>query len=567
MQPSPKPSQAAAIVQPAPVPVIENAPVVAVVQSDPAVVTPRPTFGTVAGAFAANKPFTGGVFGADGSTSSLEQQVARLRFTPTDDAYVHEDQPDENYNDRVIVSDENKRYDGLLRFYVQGLENRRVEYVKLRLYVSNQSQFGGNFWKCRNEWHEDVVTWDTVPSIQGSQPLAVVHAVLLDEWVEVDLTGLVKEDGPVSLRITSDSTDNIMYSSKENDNGNWPELIVGVEPAAPLTSDSDMEAMNAPTVTNTFRIGPTDDAFVWGGATTATKNYGDHQDLKIDMDNGYKKAYLRFDFSRVSINAVQNAKLRLYATDSSPSGGMFTTVTDSDWDEDTITYASAPPCDGENLGLLEDIRADSWYELDITQAVTESRPLTICILGNHDDKVMYSSKDGGPYSPEVALTLEEFVPLSTRGEQVMELLPTDDATVALGAPNLNFGTDDDLMTDTQGEMHMHNFLLRFDAKEVPRGEVTSATLRLYATNKEPSFGGMFIETKRTQWDERSVTWNNAPASDGKVLGSLMEVEYGTWYDLDVTPAVLGGSSVSFRTSSSHFNAATYGSKKVATSHV
>lgn len=525
--------------------------------------TPRPTYGTVAGAFAAYTPASlpTTLISRDGQVGSglttFQDNTARLRFTPTDDAYVQENMPYANYNDRFIVADQNERFDGLLRFYVQGLEDREVEYVKLRLYVMNQSMFGGNFYKCKHTWHEDVVNWDLAPSVMSRKPLATVNAVLVDEWIEVDVTGLVTEDGPVSLRIISDSSDNVMYSSKENANGNSPELIVGVVPEAADLTASDIERA-APTVTNTFKIGPTDDAFVVRTAFLANQNYGKHEDLKVDMGTGYKISYLRFDLSRVHFDAVQKVLLRLYATESSQSGGTFVTVTDSNWDEDTITFENAPPANGIPLGILENVNAGNWYELDITWAISESSPLTICIMGNHEDDAMYSSKEGSN-SPEIALTLQEFIPLSTQGGQVMELEPTDDATLVLQAPNSNFGTNDELKTDAREGMH--NFLLRFDATAVPRGEVTSAILRVYAMNKDPAFGGTFVETKKTNWDEQTVTWNNAPSSDGRVMGMLMEVEYGSWYDMDVTSAVIGGSAVSFRVSSPHFNEAIYGSKE------
>jgi hypothetical protein len=74
---------------------------------------------------------------------------------------------------------------------------------------------------------------------------------------------------------------------------------------------------------------------------------------------------------------------------------------------------------------------------------------------------------------------------------VIELIPTDDATIALQTPNLNFGKSDNLRTDTTAGMH--NFLLRFDATNIPRGQVKSAILRLYSVNVEPAFGGFFVE--------------------------------------------------------------------------
>ncbi len=174
------------------------------VPSQPTVmVTLRPTYGKVGGASSTivNVSSPGSSESSPGSSpesdakDSSPYQAARLRFTPTDDAYVKESEPYANYNDHYVVVDQDARYDGLLRFYVQGLENRKVEYVKLRLYVSNQSTMGGNIYKCRDDWHEDVVTWDSVPSIVGDQPIALVKAALLDEWIEVDVSGLVQKDG------------------------------------------------------------------------------------------------------------------------------------------------------------------------------------------------------------------------------------------------------------------------------------------------------------------------------------------------------------------------------------
>ena len=551
-----------------------------------AVATPRPTYGTVTGATAASKFDTSSSYATDDSVnvatvagarvdgsnpSAFQDGTARLTFRPTDDAYVAMATPYGNYNDRFIVADEHQRFDGLLRFYIQGLDNRRVKYVKLRLYVSNASHFGGNFFKSKDNWHEDVVTWDTAPSIIGQKPLAVVHAVRVAEWVEVDLTGLVRKDGPVSLRITSESSDNVMYSSKENPNQNAPELIVGVEPSQKDDGESeDMQTRDAPTVLNSFKIGPTDDAYTHetssanSFAVGGSEHYGRNADLKVDMNDGVKTAYMRFDLSRVRVEALEKATLRLYATESSSFGGTFVTSSDSIWDEVSITHDNAPPADGIVLGALQNVEKDSWYELDVTAAISESRPLTICILASHDDNVVYSSKDGPRgFGPEMILSLQEFIPLVTQGGEVTELLPTDDATVVLQAPDSNFGMTEELRADANHGMH--NFLLRFDATDIPRGEVKSAILRIYAKNEDPAFGGTFVSVSDTEWNERTVTWNNAPQGDGQVLGSLMEVEYGSYYDVDVTTAVIGGSPVSFRVNSPHSSEAIYASKD-ASSH-
>ena len=526
--------------------------------------TPRPTFGSITqsllvpvpspmNTIRTPNPTFASLNSANDSTSQemkaniadpIQQTSTILRFDPSDDAYVQEAKPGENWNDGYIVIDQNLRFDGLIRFFVQGINERTVNYAKLKLYVSQASDFGGKFYACEADWHEDNVTWDNAPSLLNKNPLAVINTVVKDDWIEVDVTELVNRDGPVAVRIISDSTDNVMYSSKENPNRNAPQLIVGVEP--------EKMQENAKVI-NTLKIGPTDDAFVF--KTASNKSYGRHEELKVDLDTGLKTTYLRFDFSRININAIQKAILRLYVTDSSASGGTLIKTSDTEWNENSINFKNAPSPDGIIITTLGEVLQDEWIEIDITEAITERGPLSICILGNHEDKATYSSKEG-LHSPEITLELEESVPFEG---QRKELLPTDDATIVLQQPDSNFGSGYTLQTDLRDGMR--SFLLRFDATDIPQGQVKSAILRLYATNDQPAFGGTFVEVMNTNWNEQTVNWNKAPNADGKVLGSLYQVEGGSWYDMDVTNAVIGGSSVSFRVSSSHSSTAEYGSKE------
>ncbi len=502
--------------------------------------TPHPTYGSIESS--SYSPPMGKDFGSSAGSK-------KLRFGPSDDAYVQQEKPYENFNDNYIVADQNLRFDGLLRFNIQGVEDRAINYAKLRLFVINPSDAGGKFYHCRDDWHEDVVTWDKAPSIISASPVAVIdHALLQNQWIEVDVTSLVTQNGPVALRFVSDSTDNVMFSSKENTNRNAPELIVDVElTTEALTTNS--------VVVNTHKIGPTDDATVIKGGPN--KNFGREPELKIDADPGEKKSYLRFDFSRVNIASIKKATLRLFAVKSAPFGGSFMKITHNDWSEDSISWNNAPVVDGAFLGTIPEIVESKWYELDVTSAISESGPLSICIVGNHDVIAMYSSKDG-LHSPEITLDLQEGVP--EEGETI-EMIPSDDATITLSKPYSNFGTSEKLVVDSKNGMN--NFLIRFDASDVPQGQVKNAKLRLYAQNSATAYGGTFVQTTNTQWDERSVTWSNAPLGDGVVLGSIPEAEAGTWYEIDATNAVMGGTPVSFRVSSPHSSTAMYASRESA----
>ena len=65
-------------------------------------------------------------------------------------------------------------------------------------------------------------------------------------------------------------------------------------------------------------------------------------------------------------------------------------------------------------------------------------------------------------------------------------------------------------------------------------------LRVYIENEGPAFGGTFVDATNSQWDERSITWINAPYYDVKVLDLLMEVKQGSWYNLDVNSSLHQG---------------------------
>ena len=151
-----------------------------------------------------------------------------LTFNPTDDAYVKESSPTRNYNRADIAVDASSKKDGLLRFEVSGIGNGTVASAVLRLYVTDSSPYGGDFFKMNDvNWSENTVTWETAPAGDGGL-VGSLGAVEVGFWVEVDVTGLVTVDGIVSLRITSPNSNGADYGSKEHVSGFAPELIIAL---------------------------------------------------------------------------------------------------------------------------------------------------------------------------------------------------------------------------------------------------------------------------------------------------------------------------------------------------
>jgi hypothetical protein len=109
---------------------------------------------------------------------------------------------------------------------------------------------------------------------------------------------------------------------------------------------------------------------------------------------------------------------------------------------------------------------------------------------------------------------------------------------------------------------VYDSVLRFDIPDISFQDVESATLRLFCTDGSDS-GGIFGKTS-ANWDESSVTWNNAPSAYGAPIHSLGPVQMKIWYEVDVISLfTLGGylNAVSFRISSNSWNRASYDSKE------
>lgn len=152
-----------------------------------------------------------------------------LTFTPTDDASIRETGPDRVYNRTTIEVDADSKKDGLLRFDVAGVGAQPVASVTLRLFVTDRSNTGGEFFEMLDtNWSENSVTWNNAPAGDGGL-LGSLGAVAAGSWYELDVTSLVDGGGAVSIRIISDDRNGVDYASKEHINGNAPELIIALQ--------------------------------------------------------------------------------------------------------------------------------------------------------------------------------------------------------------------------------------------------------------------------------------------------------------------------------------------------
>lgn len=173
----------------------------------------------------AGKTFTDS--GSAGCVSASGRGGRVLTFHPTDDATLIAGSPASNHGAATFLeTDGQPEKHFLLKFPVSGVSTGRVASAKLRIFAVDPSDRGGDFRRVADTtWEEETVTWNTAPGAD-SGVIASLGTVSSGRWYEVDVTSLIRGDGVVSVKVSSNSSNGADYSSKEGSNP--PQLIVTV---------------------------------------------------------------------------------------------------------------------------------------------------------------------------------------------------------------------------------------------------------------------------------------------------------------------------------------------------
>ena len=94
-------------------------------------------------------------------------------------------------------------------------------------------------------------------------------------------------------------------------------------------------------------------------------------------------------------------------------------------------------------------------------------------------------------------------------ENVTEILtftPSDDATLSLIKPNINFNTTI-LEADNFSQKHI---LFKFHVNGLHRRKVVKAVLQLHSRDSS-DIGGTIFNAEHNHWVEDTVTWDSAPS--------------------------------------------------------
>jgi PKD repeat protein len=166
----------------------------------------------------------------------VDPPSSALAFAPAADSYVASSTPSGNYGTKGTLRAKfggttSETYRSYLRFSVSGLAGP-VEDAKLRLYVSDPANNGGNVYTVAdNTWSETGITWSNAPAV--GTLLADVGPAALGTWIEISLpaNAFAAGNGEYTLAVQSDkATDGtVWYASRET--ATAPQLVL--TPATP----------------------------------------------------------------------------------------------------------------------------------------------------------------------------------------------------------------------------------------------------------------------------------------------------------------------------------------------
>lgn len=133
-------------------------------------------------------------------------------------------------------------------------------------------------------------------------------------------------------------------------------------------------------------------------------NLGTASWIKVDADSGVFHALIKFNLTgHVHTRPIASATLRLKAASDCPSGGYIQRTHHPNWDENTVTWSTAPGGDGTEIARLQTIKRGYWYTADVTKALSTGHDhLSLRLFPVSTSECMFESKENSSGSaPEL----------------------------------------------------------------------------------------------------------------------------------------------------------------------
>jgi hypothetical protein len=194
---------------------------------------------------------------------------------------------------------------------------------------------------------------------------------------------------------------------------------------------------NATRSGETARFDASADAFV--SQARPNINFGATPALRTSASPTLEQIYLRFDVGHLP-GVVAKASLRLFAIGHRRSALTVRAVAATDWAEDRITYANAPP---PGLPVVKSGPAalQDWTSFDVTALVSGTGPVSFALTARSDSAGRFTSRESG-IVPQLVV--------ETTGGGTSEAASTTGSTISSMSPTSRAATTTASTTTTGG---------------------------------------------------------------------------------------------------------------------
>ena len=397
------------------------------------------------------------------TATNTQAPITAFTFVTNTDAYVNQSNPSTNYGNATTLQADGASdpdLESFIRFSVTGISGT-VQSARLRVYIpSNGSANGPAVYTTGTSWTETGIAWNNRPS-RTSGALDNKGAISAGTWVEYNVTSAVTGNGTVSFVLAADSTDGVVFSSRQGSQP--PQLVITlaggstVTPTATQTATETATSSSTPTDTHTATSTstpsntPTDtatatatlsatptstqapttsltfitnaDAYV--KQSTPSTNYGNATTLQVDgASDPDLESFIQFTVTGIS-GTIQSAKLRVFATTNGSTNGPAVYSTGTSWTETGITWNNRPARTSAAVDNKGSIPTNTWVEYNVTSLVQGNGTLSFVLAADSTDGIVFSSRQGSQPSQLVITFISNITITPT-------LTPTPTSTLSAG---------------------------------------------------------------------------------------------------------------------------------------
>jgi len=179
--------------------------------------------------------------------------------------------------------------------------------------------------------------------------------------------------------------------------------VVSATAITTIASPENARTASAAATTITTTLTPVADTYVQD--STPSTNYGTSTQLGVD-NSPVRRSFLRFTVSGLT-EPVTSAKLRIRTISGngrSRNGGTFKKMTNTSWSETSTTWNNQPVIDGATLGSIGAVVKNTWYEINVTSAVTGNGTFSFGATSSSSDGAHYDSRESGADAPQLVIT-------------------------------------------------------------------------------------------------------------------------------------------------------------------